>query len=404
MLGHKRTIIACATGELALEENIVECCCEQASVWRSTVNPPFFVVGMPRAGTTLLARMLDQHSAHCVFPEALLFRLLYYFGCEKQFTHPWQYHLFMNVLYAGFVRYNDPAAWCVASVAAQQPHYNGSTRLLLNKLAARYCHEKNAQAWGEKTPVHALHLPEMYALYPNAKLLCLVRDPRDVLVSHAVRWNKGQFDSRFAFAKAASLKNYFHALKHVNPFPDTSTLWVRYEDLTRDPETQLARVCELLEVPFEQAMLEFHRQHIMPADLRPHHALLEQPLTSSRQGRYKDAFSPSQQAALDAFFAEELEAFGYERSAHKSIGVLERLAQTYGHVGYVARKSRVSLARVRLQGRLHLTAYQLFDTNMARWQGYRLAHSEAQWRARMNSNEGKRTLVPHPPAANVATT
>lgn len=368
------------------------------------MNPPFFVVGMPRAGTTLLARMLDQHSANCVFPEALLFRLLYYFGCEKQFAHLWQYHLFMNVLYAGFVRYNDPAAWCVADVAAKQPNYTGSTRLLLNKLAASYCQEKNAQTWGEKTPVHALHLSEMYALYPNATLLCLVRDPRDVLVSHAVRWNGGKFDSRFVFAKAASLKNYFHALKQVNPFPEVSQVWVRYEDITQDPERQLSKVCARLEQPFEPAMLEFHQQRLMPEDLRPHHALLEKPLTNARQGRYKEAFSPSQQAALDAFFAEELDAFGYERSSQQRVRVPEKLATAYGNLGYVLRRWRLPLARVRLQGRLHLAAYQLFDTNMARWQGYRLAHSEDQWRARMSSNEGKRTLIPHAPAANVATT
>jgi hypothetical protein len=348
--------------------------------------------------------MLDQHSAHCVFPEALLFRLLYYFGCEKQFVHVWQYHLFMNVLYAGFVRYDDPAAWCVANVAAQQPNYSGSTRLLLNKLAASYCHEKNAQTWGEKTPVHALHLPDMYALYPNAKLLCLVRDPRDVLVSHAVRWNEGRFGSRFLFAKAASLKNYFHALKHANPFPEASQVWLRYEDITRDPEGQLAKVCDVLEVPFEQAMLEFYQQRIMPADLRPHHALLEQPLTNTRQGRYKDAFSLSQQAALDAFFANELDAHGYERAPQQHIRLPEKLARAYGYLGYAARRSRLPLARVRIQGRLHLAAYQLFDTNMAHWQGYRLAHSEAEWHARMTSNEGKRTLVPHAPTTSVATT
>lgn len=368
------------------------------------MNPPFFVVGMPRAGTTLLARMFDQHSAHCVFPEALLFRLLYYFGCEKQFTQPWQYHLFMNVLYAGFVRYDDPAAWCVASVASQQPHYNGSTRLLLNKLAASYCHEKNAQTWGEKTPVHALHLPEMYALYPNAKLVCLVRDPRDVLVSHATRWNEGKFDSRFVFAKAASLKNYFHAMKHANPFPEASQVWVRYEDITCDPEAQLTRLCEHLEVPFEPGMLEFYQRRIMPDMLRPHHALLEQPLTSSRQGRYKEAFSASQQAALDAFFAAELEAFGYERAPQQRMHFPEQLAGMYGQLGYLARRLRLPLARVRLQGRLHLAAYQLFDTNMARWQGYRLAHNEDEWQARMTSNEGKRTLAPHVPTTNIATT
>ncbi|MEM6428687.1 MAG: sulfotransferase [Deinococcota bacterium] len=361
-------------------------------------HAPFFIVGMPRAGTTLLARILDCHPACAVFPEAIMFRLLYYLGCETRFTYTWQYLLWLNIFYAGLARYDDPAAWCLAQLALDLPEYQGATQQLLNRLAECYCREKDAQHWSEKTPLHALHLPEIHRLYPEAKLVCLVRDPRDVLTSHVTRWNAGKARDLFVFGRAASLKNYLYQLRYCNPFAASAQLWLRYEDLTQAPEQELQRICTFLGMNYDDKMLTFHQHSIMPDSLRVHHPRLEQPITTSRQGHYKEMFSDTQQQMLAQFFRADLEAFHYDLPAkvNKSISmsqqlVKQQLTKMYAHSGYHARRYGLQLARVKAQGRLHLLAYQLFGKQMGRWQNYKLVYSEADWHARLADDESKRT-------------
>ncbi|MEM7734859.1 MAG: sulfotransferase [Deinococcota bacterium] len=363
---------------------------------KAVSQEPFFIVGMPRAGTTLLARMLDCHPACAVFPEATMFRLLDYFGCAEHFTTVWQYRLWLNFLYAGFARYDDPAAWCVAKLALNAPTYQGTTRKLVDALAELYCQQKDAQLWSEKTPVHALHLPELYKLYPNARLVCLMRDPKDVLTSHVTRWNAGKARDSFVFNRAASLKNYLYQLRQNNPFSADAQVWLRYEDLTQAPEPELQRICAFLGVDYDDKMLEFHQHSIMPENLRVHHLRLEQPLTTSRQGRYKKMFSAIQQQMLAQFFHEELEAFNYDLPAkvNESISISRQFIKMYAHLGYYARRYELQLARVKAQGRLHLLAYQLFGKQMGRWQNYNLAYSEADWCARLATNDAKRLQQP----------
>jgi hypothetical protein len=359
---------------------------------KAASRDPFFIVGMPRAGTTLLARMVDCHPAFAVFPEATMFRLLDYFGCSEHITTTWQYRLWLNFLYAGFARYDDPAAWCLAQLALEIPDYQGTTRALIDTLAEYYCHEKAAQLWSEKTPVHALHLPELYQLYPNAKLVCLMRDPRDVLTSHVTRWNKEQASNRFVFDRAASLKNYLYQLRNKNPFPASSQVWLRYEDLTQAPEPELRRLCTFLGVDYNAAMLEFHQHSIMPETLRVHHPRLEQPLTTSRQGRYKQMFSDTQQQLLAQFFRDDLEAFKYDlpETLDEGTSIQQQIIKIYCQLGYYARRHGLQLARIRAQGKLHLLAYHLFGKQMGRWQNYHLAHSESDWRTRLAANDAKR--------------
>src|ERR1051326_3454999 len=158
----------------------------------SSTDSPIFIVGTARSGTTLLSRMLDAHSEIAILPETWCYVLLDRLGCIKEFTDPWQTALFFNEIWQNLKSDRDPAARVVAREASRQTRYVGPTARVLEQIGQAYAHERHAKIWGEKTPGHALWLPQIRDLFPRARLLFMVRDPRDVLVSYDDRWNFGR--------------------------------------------------------------------------------------------------------------------------------------------------------------------------------------------------------------------
>jgi hypothetical protein len=109
--------------------------------------------------------------------------------------------------------------------------------------------------WGDKTPGHIFSIPRIEQRLPEARFIHLIRDGRDVALSWKPLW----------FAPSDSLDDLAHHWVHwVESGRKLGQnarhyLEVRYENLVRDPQRELARVCSFLELEFEQQMLEPHR-------------------------------------------------------------------------------------------------------------------------------------------------
>ena len=108
-------------------------------------------------------------------------------------------------------------------------------------------------------------------------------------------------------------------------------LELRYEDLVTDPEPGLRRVCELVELDFDAAMLEHERVAAerlaqMSGDLpaeggrrarsgaeRMHaHALASQPAAAARVELWRDAMSPGERAEFERVAGRLLAQLGYD--------------------------------------------------------------------------------------------
>jgi hypothetical protein len=187
----------------------------QSSGKTSSTDSPIFIVGLSRAGTTLLSRMLNAHSNIAILPETWWYVVLDRLGCMDEFTDPWQSSLFFNEVWKSLKSYRDPAARIVAEEASKQPGYVGPTVRVLEKLGRAYAKERHATIWGEKTPGHVLWLPQIRELFPRARMLFMVRDPRDVLVSYDDRWDRGRRDTDYLISTAALLKFYLIHLGKV---------------------------------------------------------------------------------------------------------------------------------------------------------------------------------------------
>jgi len=87
--------------------------------------------------------------------------------------------------------------------------------------------------------------------YPNtSKAIFLSRDGRAVVASNMKRFDKSVVDC----TKAWHFTNMY-TKRLLNTLPNKSFIHVRYEEICRDPESTLKRICEFIECEYEVEML-----------------------------------------------------------------------------------------------------------------------------------------------------
>ncbi|BDQ34720.1 sulfotransferase family protein [Pseudodesulfovibrio portus] len=181
---------------------------------RTYTDPEFFLVGMQRSGTTLLQTIIDASGRMELTDECWWLPSMN--EGKKLYT-------------AYFTRGND-AGW---DDAVRVMH-----RELLKK-EGRF----GLQTIGCQNAAHAAYL---HSLYPEAKFVHIIRDPRDTLISTL---RTGIFSSPMAFRTAyAALTRFYedsNAPHHI----------LRYEDLTTRPVETLQSLCEFLDVDYTDDML-----------------------------------------------------------------------------------------------------------------------------------------------------
>lgn len=240
-------------------------------------TPLVFVTGASRSGTTMLARMLGAHSSILACNE------LHYFGSlwdpqdtDLKFSDPELVNL-AAVLLARQTR----GLWSGRPTDVEQ----NRGRRLVRDLSAhdrtgaglfaavlRHFAEDAGKAFAcEQTPRNIFYAKQLLALYPNARIVHLVRDPRAVLASQKNRWKLRRLGAHHLPA-SEMLRN------RVNYHPLTiSKLWasateeamrldgharfmvVRFEDLAHDPQGGAQRLCSFLDLRYEPGMLELPR-------------------------------------------------------------------------------------------------------------------------------------------------
>jgi len=102
----------------------------------------------------------------------------------------------------------------------------------------------------EKTPTNLMNAGNLRKIAPGCQFIFLLRDYRDVLASQKRRNQKDLYTYVHEWIEAA------HRLLDEHRKPDV--LVIRYENFVEDPEAELKRICNFIDLRFEEGMLNYH--------------------------------------------------------------------------------------------------------------------------------------------------
>jgi len=155
------------------------------------------------------------------------------------------------------------------------------------------------------------HFDRLLRLWPTARFIHLVRDPRDVAPSCIPMGWAGNVWT--AIERWVTAERLWSALQER--VPAERRLEVRFEDLICHPETELERVCAFLGISYDPAMLRY-----------PESTSYERPNPSLTQ-QWRKKLSPREIQLVESRVGDLLEARGYAPSGEpaRPPGALERM-------------------------------------------------------------------------------
>src|SRR5216684_2553694 len=236
----------------------------------SMENLPFderacFIAGAAKSGTTLLVSLLDSHPELLVMPQDTAYfpTVLTKYrdrGRRAQFDYltreSWTNVLFGFQAMRGRQDYADfPKQKFLETfqrVAFDPTNTNRDLLVLMMEAYAQVVGVplERIKRWVEKTPANRNYVPEIFARFPQAKLLLTMRDPRALLAAQ-IALEKTRKTRRFSvYYVVAHWRTAAKLAKEIRD-GDVPGLVVGYEDLALDPKTSMQKVCDYLEITFD---------------------------------------------------------------------------------------------------------------------------------------------------------
>jgi hypothetical protein len=202
---------------------------------------PIFIGGMFKSGTSLLRAMLGQHSAIASGLET------YWFDWDWSARESDG----MKVMYGRLALFFDMSVAEVTGMAMD----SATAEKFLATLMAEVARRQGKPRWAEKTPGNIAHADRIWTAWPDAKIVHIIRDPRDVFASlvEAKKWDSPE---EFADRWVSTIGRGLRLNGEINPSAK-SYLAIRYEDLIAAPEQTMRRVIEFIGEPWEAAVAQF---------------------------------------------------------------------------------------------------------------------------------------------------
>lgn len=294
----------------------------------------FFIYGHARSGTTLLTRLVRLHpEVHCNY----------------------QAHFFTRLpLLQALVIDPDVRTWLVR----RSNRWNRGRdlapvvlRAVADFIMEREARQVNKRIVGDKSPNSLLNgqaVTLLHAIYPDARLIFIVRDGRDAVVSHRFQqfidvtkhlskadWRIRQeyIDNSEPFlhgerslftqkgirqAAEGWVKNVIETERMGRQLFAERYLSLRYEDMVKDPHTEIKRIWKFLggdtSDPALDGIIAAEMQHNPDADWQHEKASeIVAPLQKGKQGSWHILFTPREREIFKQIAGKTLIQWGYEK-------------------------------------------------------------------------------------------
>lgn len=198
-----------------------------------------FIVGAPGSGTTVLRLMLDAHPAIAIPSETHFIPSILRTGIHRRPSPQEFYRIVTDVLW--WREFHLDEGKFLEKLQLVRP-FNVSEGLRTFYLM--YAEQQGKLGWGDKTPSYGLCMLAIQRHLPEAHFIHIVRDGRDIAVTHRNR-DKHLCLSELAADWRDSIRETRRQARSCSHY-----LEMRYEDLINGTQLSLIHVCKFLQLSF----------------------------------------------------------------------------------------------------------------------------------------------------------
>ena len=265
---------------------------------------PVFVAGLDRSGKTTMAGFLTSHPSIAIPPVGSNLEMYFYrrfgdLGREANLDR-----CLAAMLRYKHVRILEPDADAIRRAFRDGP---ATYERLFALVLAGYADREGKRRWGAQTGLIERHADMLFAAYPDARIVHMVRDPRDRYEASLAAWPDGR--GRAGGATARWRYSVGLAERNITRYPN-GYLVVRFEDLVLDAEATLRRVLGFLDEPFDPSILAMsgaraHREKL------GRHAEAGRLLSPSFIGGFRGRIPVRELAFIQSFAGRAMRRHGY---------------------------------------------------------------------------------------------
>jgi len=255
---------------------------------------PVFLVGFPRSGTTLTEQILASHANVATSDELPVLHNM---------------AITLGTILGGVHEY--PA--CLDSLTAEDIYQ--LRKLYWAQVIAVEGEHIKEKLYIDKNPLNIIHLGFIARIFPEAKIIVVLRDPRDVCLSCFMQ----------LFYLNESMMQFLSMKKTVDYYAATMNLWLayreklsllwmelRYEDIVADSAAATRTLNGFLGLDASGTQEAFYKQAAQRAISTPSYHDVSTPVYSRAKGRWRH-YADQMEPVLNAL-APYVEIFGYDKS------------------------------------------------------------------------------------------
>ena len=287
----------------------------------SDFQGPLFIVGCGRSGTKLLRNLLNNHPQIGILGFETNFIPLFVkrFGKTPDFSDEATLRAVHDALTQTAFYQSRRAEGVTMSYEQLKAHLREvetevAWRHVIEGICKFYLDNPSAAIWGDKSPDYTVHIPLLREIFPPARFIHIIRDPRDRSLSARRTWGKSVLRSAHGWC------GVMERVEKAGVRADADYLEVFYEQLIEEPEKVMRGICDFLSIPFHEGLLVVDQ----PAEAVGKTERLTE-FVASNKAKYRKELSPYEIRRASEITFPYLEAFGYPlegAKAHRELSPL----------------------------------------------------------------------------------
>ena len=267
---------------------------------------PIFIIGMPRSGTKLMRALLNQHPKISLTLAESHFvpYFVQKFGDPPPFRVRKDLDPFIRELQqTAFFSTMRKAGYTLDEFSFLENIEYKSWSAIFESVFRHFGAKKgdSGTIWGDKTPGYIQHVRLLKRLFPEAKFLHMLRDPRDYCLSVRKSFAKSIYRAAHRWRQGVE------AARRDGERLGRDYKEVRYERLLEDPVSTMRQVGEFLGVPYDDRLVSLTSA---PEDLGDAQGRSE--ILRDNKKKYRTQLSSKEIRRIEEIVCDVATAVGYD--------------------------------------------------------------------------------------------